>query len=79
MLQTFSFRVHAVSDDRLRKSEALVLLTIKDTNDHAPQFSEQVRLVCVLIFNITKVSILPYGCLKKADFEFIKSPIYVGS
>ncbi|KAG8278461.1 hypothetical protein J6590_019089 [Homalodisca vitripennis] len=46
--KTFSFRVHAVSDDRLRKSEALVLFTIKDINDHAPQFPQQIYQGSVL-------------------------------
>lgn len=47
--QTFSFRVQAISEDKQRKSEALVILTVNDVNDHAPVFDSDVSTILVKV------------------------------
>lgn len=74
MFQTLSFRVQAVSDDNQRKSEALVLLMVKDINDHTPIFSEQVKKISFPTYlSYIKIIII---INKKIDFQDFCTWIY---
>jgi hypothetical protein len=42
LFQSLSFQVQAVADDKIRTSEATVVIQVQDINDNSPQFSQEV-------------------------------------